>query len=219
MLVQLGIAIQGLPVSACSAFFYVPSSRGGLGLRSVEDDLGSLMITQAVKMLTSPDPLVRSVVQHSLTLTVGKRYGDIEGLEDKWRFLASQIRCQREGCRGDVSTIWSRVQNFIADRQIRLHGRMDEDPMPTSISIGTRDFSGNFRKILLQELRKERAHFHHRQWLDAPKQGGLAQPLGCASESNYWLRDCRYLRYQEYHFCHQGSPEPLASRGTEKRVW
>ena len=34
-----------LPVSACSAVFYVPSSQGGLGLHSVEDDLGSLMIT------------------------------------------------------------------------------------------------------------------------------------------------------------------------------
>ena len=102
--------------------------------------------------------------------------------------------------RGDVSTIWSRVQNFVGDRQIRLHGGTDGDPTPTSISIGPRDFSGNFRKILLQELQKERVHFHHQQWLDAPEQGGLAQPLGCASESNCWLRDCRYLRYREYRF-------------------
>ena len=54
------------------------------GLGSIEDDLGSLMITQAVKMLTSPDPLVRGMAQHYLTLTIEKRYGDIEGLEDKW---------------------------------------------------------------------------------------------------------------------------------------
>ena len=146
----------GLPVSACSAFFYVPSSQGGLGLRSVEDDLGSLMIAQAVKMLTSLEPLVRGVAQHSLTLTVEKWYRDIEGLEDKWCFLAGQIRCQREGRRGDVSTIWSRVRNFVADRQIRLHGGTDEDPTPTSISIGAQDFSRNFRKILLQELRGRR---------------------------------------------------------------
>ena len=53
--------VARLPVSTCSAFFDVPSSQGGLGLRSIEDDLGSLMITQAVKMLTSPDPLVRGV--------------------------------------------------------------------------------------------------------------------------------------------------------------
>ena len=99
-----------------------------------------------------------------------------------------------------MSTIWSRVRNFGADRQIRLHGEADEDPMPTSISIGTRDFSGNFRKILLQELRNERAHFHHRQWLSAPEQGGLARSLRGASESNYWLCDCCYLRYREYRF-------------------
>ena len=124
-------------MNTCSAFFYVSSSQGGLGLHSVEDDLGSLMIMQAVKMLTSPDPLVRDVAQHSLTLTIEKWYGDIEGLEDKWRFLAGQNRCQHEGIQGDVSTIWSRVRNLVADRQINLHGGTDKDPMPTSISIGT----------------------------------------------------------------------------------
>ena len=136
------------------------------------------MITQAVKMLTSPDPLVRGMAQHSLTLTVEKWYGDIEGLEDKWRFLAGQIWCQCVGRRGDESTIWSHVRNFVVDRQIRLHGRTDEDPMPTSISIGTRDFSWNFRKTHLQELRKETAHFHHRQWLDAPEREGLPNLSG-----------------------------------------
>ena len=115
-----------------------------------------------------------------------------------------QVNCEAvarlAGRRGDVSTIWSRVQNFVADRQIRLHGGTDKDPILTSISIGARNFSGNLCKILLQELWKERAQFYHRKWLSAPEQGGLAQPLGCASESNYWWHDCHYLRYREYRF-------------------
>ena len=30
------------------------------------------------------------------------------------------------------------------------------------------------------------------------EQGGFAQIVSQASESNYWLRDCHYLRYREY---------------------
>ena len=46
-----------------SAIFYVTNAQGGLDLRSVVDDLGNMMITNAVKMLTSPDPLIRGVAQ------------------------------------------------------------------------------------------------------------------------------------------------------------
>jgi len=63
----------GLPQSTCDAFFYTSMTSGGLGLRCIEDELGSLMITQAVKMLTSPDPLIREMAQHSLNLTILKR--------------------------------------------------------------------------------------------------------------------------------------------------
>ena len=49
----------GLPGRTCDAFFYVPVAQGGLGLRSVGDELDNMMITHAVKILTSPDPLVR----------------------------------------------------------------------------------------------------------------------------------------------------------------
>ena len=73
-----------LPGRVCDAFFYVPTSQGGLGLRSVEDELGDLMTTHVAKMLTSPDPLVRGVATLSLDRSIKKRYGETEGPEDRW---------------------------------------------------------------------------------------------------------------------------------------
>ena len=86
-----------LPGRTCDAIFYVPIAQGGLGLRSVVDELGNMMITHVVKMLTSPDHLVRGVAQHSLEATILKRLGETEGHEDKWRFLSgSAQKCQRK---------------------------------------------------------------------------------------------------------------------------
>ena len=44
----------GLPSRVTDAFFYVPISKGGLGLRSIEDELGNQMVTQCIKILSSP---------------------------------------------------------------------------------------------------------------------------------------------------------------------
>ena len=97
----------GLPTRTCDAIFQVPTAQGGLGLRGVVDDLGHSMITQAVKMLTSPDPLVWGAAQYSLRSTIRKRVRETEGPEDRWWFLAGELKCAAESCRGDVSSIWS----------------------------------------------------------------------------------------------------------------
>ena len=55
----------GLPGRTCDTIFFVPVAQGGLGLRSIVNEIGNMMITHVVKMLTSPDPLVRGVAQHS----------------------------------------------------------------------------------------------------------------------------------------------------------
>ena len=55
-----------------------------------------LMITQAVKTLTSTDPLIRGVARLSLDLTIRKRYGVTEGPEDRWKFLRVEGPVQSE---------------------------------------------------------------------------------------------------------------------------
>ena len=188
----------GLPGRVCDAIFYVPIAQGGLGLRSIMDDLGNMMITNAAKMLTSPDPLIRGVAQHSLGCTIRKRFGETEGPEDRWRFLAGELKSATESRRGDVSSIWSRLRGFAKEAGVRLYGGTDNDSPPTSISIGDRELSGGFRKVLLRELRAAKGRSWIQKWTSLAEQGGFAQTISQAPESNYWLRDCRYLRYREF---------------------
>ena len=166
----------GFPGRTCDAFFYTPTSKGGLGLRCIEDDLGNAMITQAVKMLTSPDPLIRGVARHSLDLTIRKRYGETEGPEDRWRFLVGLIKRDRESRRsGDISTVWSRVRDFAREAGVRLHGGTDEDATPTGVTVGGEDLSGDFRRVLLRKLRAMRGASWLSRWTSLAEQGGLPQ--------------------------------------------
>jgi len=70
--------------------------------------------------------------------------------------------------------------------------------MLMSITIDDHDLSGNFHKILLRELRDARDKFWFQKWANLDEQGSFTPSLSQASESNYWLRHCRYLRYREY---------------------
>ena len=157
-----------------------------------------MMITHAVKMLTSPDPLVQGVAQHSPECTIRKKFGETEGHKNQWRFLAGQLKSATESCRGDVSSIWSRLRAFAGETGVRLYGGTSDDPTPTDISIGDRVLYGGFRRVLLRELRTKRGKTWLSKWASLAKQGGFARTISQASESNYWLRDCRYLRYREY---------------------
>ena len=56
---------------------YVPIAQEGLGLRSIVDEIKD-MITNTVKMLTSLNPLVQGVAQHSLECTIHKRFGGMK---------------------------------------------------------------------------------------------------------------------------------------------
>ena len=157
-----------------------------------------MMITHALKMLTSPDPLVQGVAQHSLECTIRKRFGGTEGHKDQWWLLAGQLKSATESRRGDVSNIWSRLRAFAGETGVRLHGGTSDDPTPTGISIGDRVLSGGFRRVLLRELHTERGKTWLSKWASPAEQGGFARTISQASESNYWLTDCRYLRYREY---------------------
>ena len=53
----------GLPIHVTDTFFYVPTSKGGLGLKSIEDKLTNQTITKCTKMLSSPDDFVKGLQQ------------------------------------------------------------------------------------------------------------------------------------------------------------
>ena len=165
----------GLPGRVCDAF-YVPTVQGGVGLKSIEDDLGNLIITHAVKMLTSPDNFFRVVAIHSLDMTIKKRYGQTNGPEDRWRFLANQLRIAHEGRKGDISMIWSRVRDFVREIGVRLHGGTDQNLSPSSISVGDEALPEHFCKVFLRVLCATRATAWLKSGLHLANRGLMPTP-------------------------------------------
>lgn len=180
-----------MPGRTCDAIFYVSVAKGGLGLHSIVDEIGNMMITHAVKMFTSPDPLVRGGCgKHPLECTISKRFEGTEGHEDQWQFLANQLKSATESLRGDVCTIWCRLGAFAGETGVCLHGGTSNDPTPTGISIVDHELSGSFRRVLLWELHTKRG----KTWLGKWASLAVTKTISQVSES----RHCYYMRYREY---------------------
>ena len=58
----------------------------------------------------------------------------------------------------------------------------------------------HLRENLLRRLRDGRAKHWLQRWTSLAEQGGLAHSFSKTPDFNYWLRDCKYLRYREYRF-------------------
>ena len=147
---------------------------GGLGLRSSEDELSNQMVTQCIKMLSSPDDFVKGVAAASLDATVQKRYGQTEGPEDRWQFVSAQLQAPQESRKGDVSMIFSRVRQFAKDLGVRLHGGVGAYKSPESVSVGDESLPEQFRKVLLRVLRNVRADTWLKKWTGLEEQGAYA---------------------------------------------
>ena len=54
--------------------------------------------------------------------------------------------------------------------------------------------------VLLRVLRNARVDTWFKKWTGFAGLGAYAPTFGKALESNYWIRDCRYLRHREFQF-------------------
>ena len=120
------------------------------------------------------------------------------GPEDRWRYLSGQLSSARVKY-SDVSTIWSRVKAFCSDRNVRLCGGGENCP-PSSITIADQVLDSHMRENLLRRLRDGRCKHWLQRWTSLAEQGGLAHSFSKTPESNYWLRNCKYLHYREHWF-------------------
>ena len=137
--------LLGLPICATDAFFYVPTSKKGLGLRSIEDELGNQMVTQCIKCCLSLKTMSKGVAAASLDATMLKRYGQAEGPEDRWRFLSAQLKAPQESCKmSDSSMIFGHVRTFAKDQGVRLHGGVGAYKSPERVLVGNESLPVQF---------------------------------------------------------------------------
>jgi len=192
----------GLPVRTAVPFFYASQDSGGLGLSSVRESISVTQVVQVVKLLISRDPAVRGIALQQLDEVIAKRARIIAPSNDqRIAFLNGELRLDNESAQGDVKSLWSVVRKAAKKIGVRFVPPQEpEDGWFTLSSVDTDAWLSQrqLRGHLLALLRQRLAQRWLGRWKDLKDQGKVARAASCATASNAWLKDCRFLRYREY---------------------
>ncbi len=99
-----------MPVRTISAIFHLPTSMGGLGLQSAEDNLEVSPVMKALKMMYAKDSIVFSIAFDQLNTTIEKRTGHRPEYADDIVDFLNTAPQRNEASRGDVRSLWSMVR-------------------------------------------------------------------------------------------------------------
>ena len=158
-----------LPKRTATSFLYSANKHGGVGLRSLEDDLDTARVTHFFKCLTSPDQVVTQCAWSQLSQVVIRRTNNkTPTAEDIASFLNTPPPPKESTRCSDVQSIWSIVRkslhrlnmtvNISPDFQIQLthpEGAID----PTK------------RKVISKVIRMEAQAQQLKNLIEAPDQG------------------------------------------------
>ena len=207
-----------LPKRACNAYFYSDRKCGGLGLLNPKLDHDVQSITQALKMLTSPDTRLRSMANYQLSSTIEDCLGRPPTIEERLDFLSGSKE-------GDLSkykigtkfeTIWTRCRhaanrlgvkfssNSQSEVQLRIVNRFDH-----SKPIG--------RAKVVEHLRAVARSIKSKELLDLRDQGKFARShvLDPNSKDNgsAWIFNGHGIRFCDWRFIHRARLNLLPLNG------
>ena len=126
------------------------------------------------------------------------------------------MKSATESSKGDVSSIWSRLRGFVGEAVVRLHGGTDDNSPLTGISIGDRELSGGFRKVLLWDYVPQGGRSWHQKWTSLAEQAGFAQTI---SQTQLLAKGLPLLEVQGVPVGHQGSTQPSAGSSPQTKIW
>ncbi|POM64823.1 LOW QUALITY PROTEIN: Reverse transcriptase [Phytophthora palmivora] len=112
-----------LPQAASTAFFYAPTSHGGLGLLPLTDQLAAIQVGHAWQMLHAPDLAVASTARAQVAQIAQRRYRlDAEHWKDRQddlvvAFLQGTLESSPHATRyrqsHDITSLWTEVQGHV----------------------------------------------------------------------------------------------------------
>jgi ribonuclease HI len=227
-----------LPQAASTAFFYAPTSRGGLGLIPLAELAAAVQVGHAWQMLHAPDQTVQAVARAQITQIAQRRYR----LDpDHWSertddlvlaFLRDELKNSPHATRRrqshDVSSLWTDVQqharrlgfDFFAPTPAAADApteASDATPIqPTSPALRTPSHTAALTKDnVMAQLKLHAKRGHATTWLRQTDQGRTVQAHG-GHGSAFITRPGR-LDDRDYRFAIAARLNQLPTRAVLKR--
>ena len=194
--------ICNLPSRATQHIIFVTAKAGGLALQdpSLEADIQT--IVQAIKMLSSADPIVANIAKAELRQSArfAARANPTATLINDFLSGLTQGNFHLDRIRYRTHSLWTRARKACRNLQVKFEVP-DYDP-PSIVLESGRRYRAKDTCLQLRRMIQERAT---NRLLDLPDQGKVARALVADSSgtSSSWIYNGLNLRFSDWRFIHR----------------
>ena len=204
-----------LPVRACNAFIFASRQAGGLAFVDPNVDADILVLTQAVRILSSSDVHLREIAVAQLSSVVRRTiHADpTDDIIDKFLSGSMEGDLSRSGNSGQASSLWSRARAAARRLKVRVTGSSSG---AVQVVSGGRNISA---KQVTSALRNDHRNQQAEKLRSLPDQGKAARSLSTDAYANgtSWLTSGSYIRFCDWRFIHRARINCLPTNAAARR--
>ncbi|XP_043377449.1 uncharacterized protein T26G10.4-like [Chelonia mydas] len=200
-----------LPQRASTDIFYNCHRQGGANVPRMGDLCDVAVITHTFRLLTCPDPTVRSIVEEAIRDVVRKCTSRAPSEQDIDTYLSGFLEAEFGRKGGDLSSLWSRTCNASRRLGKRISCRWKWCKEHQELGILVRCIKTLEHTIvtptartLLERTLKDAIRCHYAEKLKRkPDQDKVFQVSSKWDASNHFLSGGKFTRFADWWFIHR----------------
>ena len=201
-LVEVVRSILNLPTRASSCIIFASRSVGGLAFQDPLEEVDIQTVIQAIKMLSSSDPIVSSIARSELWSAVrfAARDNPSPSLTRDFLSGSTEGKLHPNQIRYRTHSLWTRTRSACRRLKISFSVPDNDDPVISTESSGPR--RAKSACSFLHQLTQDRAS---QKLLNLPDQGKVARAMvkDAFGNGSSWMFTGLNMRFKDWRFVHR----------------
>ena len=216
-LVEVVRDICHLPTRATQSIIFASSKVGGLGLQDTNIETDIQTVVQAIKMLSSSDPLVSNIAKAELNqaVTFASRSNATPTLVRDFMSGSMSGNFHPDRIRYRTHSLWTRARQ--ACRRLKITFDVPTNSQPSITIEGNQPCHAKNACTFLHRVHQER---EAQDLMDLPDQGKVARALveDIHGNGSSWIYNGLNMRFSDWRFIHRARLN-LVPTNQNKSVW
>lgn len=187
-----------LPPRASNDSIYGARTQGCLGIPLVAEDCDIVTVDGAFKLLTSPDPVTRSLAARHLSTTIGDRIGHHPSPDEEAEYLSASQEGVFAVTTNRQSNIWTRTR--IASRHLSCQWQLTPEPR---IKRNETTLHSRQRHMICNTIRTQLRNAKTAALHELPHQGKVHEVVALNTASSHFMTTGLYIRFADWRFIHR----------------
>ena len=200
-----------LPTRSSNEYIYGSSFNGACGVPIAAEDSDLFLIDTAFKLLTSPDPVIKSLAEEDCGKLGAARLGETGPTPNTIPRFMNELELPRRS--SAPQSLWTKARSA----SIRLDVKWTNNNNSPSLTFDDKEVAADKRREVASIIRTRKRRQRDAALLQKPDQGKTMHAISADKTSSSFIKDGKFTAFADWRFIHRGRlnllPLNAAKRG------